>query len=136
MRFLKFLFLLLVLLGGTVGCDIFGSASPVEGLRSKSSLRDSIPLADIDSLSRDNETKIYVEGTVANVAPFLGSGAYELADETGSTWVLTEENLPKIGEQVSIEGQVTYRSISVEEQELGESYLIEIVRRQTTDSAE
>ena len=126
MRLFKFLLILWVLLGGTVGCHLFGFASPGG---------DGSKINNIQSLSADNETEtqVQVEGTVANVAPFLDSGAYELTDESGSIWVVTQQNLPSLGEKVLIEGQLKYRSIPVEEQELGEHYIIEMNREERSD---
>lgn len=81
----------------------------------------------IENLSQQNQnTTVYVRGTVGDRAPFLGTGAYQLQDETGKVWVLTDDILPQTGEEVTIKGQLEYQSIPVRQYELGELYLLEL----------
>lgn len=71
-------------------------------------------------------TIIYIRGQVKDKAPFLGKGAYQLQDDTGKVWVVTNETLPQSGEEVIIKGQIEYQSIPVSGQELGEFYVLEL----------
>jgi hypothetical protein len=69
---------------------------------------------------------VYLKGIVENRAPFLQSGAYQLQDDTGSIWVMTNSTLPNIGDRLVIKGQVSYQSIPLAGQELGEVYVTEL----------
>ena len=71
------------------------------------------------------DSKVYLKGKVANQAPFLEGGAYELQDNTGSIWVVTSRPLPNAGEERSIQGRLKYESIPVEGNELGEFFVLE-----------
>lgn len=69
------------------------------------------------------ETIIYLQGQVTNRAPLLGSAAYQLKDTTGTIWVFTNQDLPNLGDQVSIKGKLQFQSIPIGVQELGEVYV-------------
>ena len=56
---------------------------------------------------------VYLEGQVINRAPLIGFGAYHLKDETGTIWVLTNQVLPNLGDQVLIKGQTQFHSMPV-----------------------
>ncbi|MDT9188464.1 MULTISPECIES: hypothetical protein [Limnospira] len=76
-------------------------------------------------------SKIYIEGTVANLAPFVGAGAYQLQDSTATIWVFTTQPLPSVGEQMLIRGQVNYEQITVEGLpglDIGDFYIQELER--------
>ena len=49
--------------------------------------------------------EVSVRGTVNNSFGALGMGAYELEDETGRIWVLTENGVPTRGSHVRAVGQ-------------------------------
>ncbi|MBW4647308.1 MAG: hypothetical protein KME06_01205 [Kastovskya adunca ATA6-11-RM4] len=69
---------------------------------------------------------VHLRGQVSNRAPFLGNnGAYELQDESGKIWVITDASVPNLGDEVLIQGQAYYQSIPVAGQELGEVYVQE-----------
>ncbi len=72
------------------------------------------------------QNTVYLKGTVENRAPFLQSGAYQIQDGTGSIWVMTNSTLPNVGDQVVMKGEVTYQSIPIAGQELGEVYIKEL----------
>ncbi len=73
-----------------------------------------------------NRSLIQVQGIVVNVAPFLDGGAYQLQDATGSVWVKTDKPLPKKGVSLSVKGEIQYEGISVGQQQLSESYILEV----------
>src|SRR5215471_12539864 len=49
--------------------------------------------------------EILVVGTVTNSFGALGQGAYELSDETGKIWVLTQRGAPSKGARVGAVGR-------------------------------
>lgn len=75
-----------------------------------------------------NKNVIQVQGIVVNIAPFLEGGAYQLQDATGSVWVKTDKPLPPKGVSLSVKGEVQYEGISVGQQQLGESYILEVAQ--------
>lgn len=75
--------------------------------------------------------EVYVEGNVIHKAPFLGSGAYQLEDNSGSVWIVTTAPLPPIGEEVRIRGKVQYESLPLAEQDWGEFYILELKKLET-----
>ncbi len=118
-----------LLLGGLLGCNSlidYGIAVPEES---------NVPLTQVSELQQqqNNGSTIYLKGKVGSQAPFLGSGAYQLQDSTGSVWVLADENLPDRGDEVVIKVQVEYQSIPIGEQDLGQLYVVELeqLERQT-----
>jgi hypothetical protein len=49
--------------------------------------------------------EVLVEGTVINSFGILGQGAYELSDQTGTLWVLTQRGVPAKGARVGAVGK-------------------------------
>jgi hypothetical protein len=81
----------------------------------------------LNQLSETSEgTVIYIKGQVTDNVPFLGQGAYQLQDNTGYVWVVTDQPLPQVGEEIMLKGQVEYESIPVSDQDLGEFYVLEL----------
>ncbi|VXD22586.1 hypothetical protein [Planktothrix paucivesiculata] len=79
--------------------------------------------------------KVYLRGKVKSHAPFLGAGAYQLQDDTGSIWVFTTQPLPPLGQELLIQGKVEYKSLLIKEmkgKDIGDVYLKEIKREQGT----
>jgi hypothetical protein len=76
-----------------------------------------------------SDLTVNLQGKVIKVAPFLGSGAYQIHDTTGSIWVLTEKGLPQPGAEIAIQGQVKYQPIPIGRQEMGEMYILELEQR-------
>ncbi len=77
------------------------------------------------------DNQVYLKGTVESRAPFLETGAYELTDNTGSIWILTTTELPKIGAEITIKGKIRYQSIVVPQfgnQDVGDFYVEELER--------
>ena len=111
-----------------MGCNS-GIAIPILGIR---------PVNQIRNLHKHgkNNHQVYVQGKVSQQAPFLGSGAYQLQDKTGTIWVVTERELPQIGEQVFLKGNLQYQSIPINGQELGEFYLLELEQLQSASETE
>lgn len=102
-----------ILLSGLLGCGKVGL---------------NVPITKIGDLQQNRTaySTVYVKGRVENQAPFLGTGAYEVRDGTGSIWVLTTRTLPNPGDEVLLKGEVQYKSIPINGQDLGEVYIAEI----------
>jgi len=82
-----------------------------------------VPIA---SLMADREAdRVAVSGTVTQRAAILDGWLYEVQDETGSLWVLTEQSEPVVGAIAKVEGIIRYESIVVGEIDAGSIYLEE-----------
>ena len=119
-----------LLVGGMIGCtpvNYLGLAQP-----------STTPIGELSpqpsNVTTAEETIIYLEGTVVDRAPFMGSGSYQLQDETGTVWVVTNGPLPQTGETVQITGKVTYQSIPIGGQEMGELYILEVEKMEANAS--
>jgi predicted small lipoprotein YifL len=86
---------------------------------------DTVAIGQLPQQHQQQET-VQVRGKVKKVVPLVGSGAYQLEDETGAIWVVTPETLPQIGDEIIIEGTLNYQSIPIGEKDLGEFYVREI----------
>ena len=85
------------------------------------------PINAITKIGQANTQKtIQIQGKVITTAPLIDQGAYQLSDETGTIWVLTNQTLPDKGEEIIVRGQLQYQSIPVGRQDLGEFYLVEL----------
>jgi hypothetical protein len=118
--------ILSLLVGGIVGCtplNYLGLAQP-----NITPIGELSPQQTTETTSE--EQLIYLEGKVVDRAPFVDSGSYQLQDETGTVWVLTNGQLPQTGETVQITGKVTYQSIPMGNQDVGELYILEVEKRQ------
>lgn len=82
------------------------------------------PISEVQNNPTTNAT-IYLRGQVTNRAPFLVNGAYKLQDATGTIWIVTNQSVPNVGDEVVIKGQVQFQSIPLAEQEFGEVYVQE-----------
>lgn len=82
--------------------------------------------------NRTAYNKVQIQGKVINIAPFLGTGAYEIQDATGSIWVISNGSLPNSGDELIIKGKVQYKSIPIAGDDLGEVYIEEQEKLQPT----
>ncbi|MCT7974086.1 hypothetical protein [Laspinema olomoucense] len=100
-------------------------------------VKSGVGVTDIEQIHSDwqKQDTVYLKGIVENRAPFLQSGAYQLQDATGSIWVMTDSPLPNVGDEMVMKGQVTYQSIPIAGQELGEVYLKELEQLKRESSA-
>ena len=117
-----------LLLGGLLGCgQLTISSFALPGLAS---------VTPIEQLQQQPKQRIvYLQGKVSDRAPFVGSGAYQLQDSTGTIWVFSEQSLPQPGTEILIKGQLNYASIPVGEQDLGEVYVIQLQQEQEPNQA-
>ncbi len=67
---------------------------------------------------------VHVKGKIAAQAPLgVGVRAYELRDETGSIWIVTNSEVPSTGTSVVVKGTVRHKQISVDGQDQSSVYL-------------
>ena len=107
-----------LLLAGVIGCtpvNYLGLAQPPV-----------TPIRELVEQEKTEDSTIYLQGTVIDRAPFLENGSYQLQDETGTIWVLTNGVLPQPGDQIMIKGEIEYQSIDLDGQDLGELYIVEV----------
>ncbi|MDJ0727342.1 MAG: hypothetical protein QNJ38_19760 [Prochloraceae cyanobacterium] len=74
------------------------------------------------------DRQVSVDGTVTRSISFLESGAYQLQDETGTIWIFTDDELPEAGTALEIKGKLRHKNISIEDRDLGQSYIFETER--------
>lgn len=101
------------------------------GNLTKTALKLNLNVSRIDKIQTKGkiDNQVYLKGKVESLAPFLGTGAYELADDTGSIWIFTREKLPNIGSEITIQGKVRYQSIVVPglgNKDVGDFYVEEL----------
>lgn len=117
----------LILLGGLFSCGNLANSRLNLDFNVNS-------IADIQQKPQP-EANVSLKGKVQNRVPFLGTGAYQLQDNTGSIWVLTKQAIPQKGELILIKGLVRYKGITFKElvgQDLGEVYIEEIEQLKIT----
>lgn len=106
-------------LGGS-GCA--NTAKPdvnLTSLAAPSAVTDIVKLREQQFLN----TTIFLKGKVGTRVPLLGGQVYELQDDTGTVWVLTQEKPPNPGDKVVIKGQVRFQSIPLDGKEQGSLYI-------------
>ncbi len=80
----------------------------------------------IASLSADRtEDKVSIYGSVTQRVALLDGWLYQMQDDTGSLWVLTDRSEPTVGDRAAVAGIVKYEAIVVGEVDAGEIYLEE-----------
>ena len=117
----------LILLSGLFSCGNMANSRLTLDFNANS-------IADIQQ-KRQLEAQVYLKGKVESRAPFLGTGAYQLQDNTGNIWVVTKQTVPQPGEEILIKGLVRYKGITFKElagKDLGEVYIEEIEQLKTT----
>ncbi|MEM9904177.1 MAG: hypothetical protein AAF921_04045 [Cyanobacteria bacterium P01_D01_bin.44] len=81
----------------------------------------------IETLRQDPkpDQPVELEGIVRQRVPLLEGWIYELEDETGRIWVLTEASEPALDETARVSGTVQYEQILIGDVDIGEYYLQE-----------
>ena len=91
-------------------------------------------LAAIASLTDlEQGSEIRIQGTVAQIAPFVNGGAYKITDSTGSVWVITETSLPISGTTVQVGGEVKFHDLQLGSSNFGEIFVAENQTFEPTD---
>ncbi|MBC6420692.1 MAG: hypothetical protein GDA38_03330 [Hormoscilla sp. SP12CHS1] len=70
-------------------------------------------------------TTVYLRGTVIKQVPLLDAQLYQLDDASGKMWVFTTSSLPRLGDEITIAGDIRYESIPVEGLDFSEVYVWE-----------
>ncbi|MER3432776.1 MAG: hypothetical protein C4288_04925 [Leptolyngbya sp. ERB_1_1] len=113
---------LVLLCLSTIGC----SASPDLPAASNNVLSmmepgEQVQIRDVGS-KRDRV--VQVEGKIKAQAPLMGGQrAYEVQDNTGSVWVVTNRAVPTIGSQVTVQGKVRLQKIDLAGQDQSTVYI-------------
>ncbi|HEY9857858.1 MAG TPA: hypothetical protein V6D16_00015 [Candidatus Obscuribacterales bacterium] len=111
-----------LLLVSVVGC----SPLPQSGA-GMLSLRPNVDVTNIQALQQQRELDriVHIQGNVVRQVPLMQKQAYEIQDQTGSIWIVTQKDAPKSGKAVLVKGKVRYQQIPVGSQDLGEIYIEE-----------
>lgn len=102
------------------------SAAEVPAVRLPSFRLSSKSATDINSLTSEQvDETIVVSGEVAQKSALLEGWMYQIRDETGSLWILSDRDVPEVGESVTVEGSVRYEPIMVDSVDASEFYIEE-----------
>ena len=82
-------------------------------------------IANLTDLDVSQSSDIRIQGTVAQTAPFLNGGAYEITDSTGSIWVITETTPPASGTKIQVAGQLKFHDLQLGSSNFGEIFISE-----------
>jgi hypothetical protein len=69
---------------------------------------------------------VYLQGTVGDRTPLLSGQVYQLKDDTGEVWVLSDHKTLTSGKKVRIKGRVYLEKIEAEGIDLSEAYVREL----------
>lgn len=83
------------------------------------------PIADV---RQNQQSPVYLVGTVERQLPLVGQGLYELVDESGAIWVLSSEAPPAVGTSLAIRANLRYEQILLQGQDIGQYYAEELER--------
>lgn len=81
-------------------------------------------------MANQSDETVTISGTVAKRVPILEGWLYQVSDDTGSLWVLSDRSDPAVGELATVQGVVRYEAITVGEIDASEVYLEEQSYRQ------
>ena len=117
--------LIILLVSGLIGCNQI----------TETAIKLNLNVSWIGKIQRKGkiDNQVYLKGVVESRAPFLETGAYELVDNTGSIWIFTTAELPKIGTKMIIKGKIRYQGIVVPQlgnKDVGDFYIEELERRE------
>ena len=89
------------------------------------------------SIARISEKKVgktvYLSGEVVHLAPFVDNAAYQIEDSTGRTWVVSDRQVPALGQTIRIKGKIEYQNLPFDEQNLGDFYVVELEQLPESD---
>lgn len=94
------------------------------------------PTTDLQDLATvPLETVVQVEGKVQKHAPLLSQSLYQIADDTSTVWVISNDGAPDVGATLQIQGVVRYEQILLSGDDIGEYYLQETARTVLEEAA-
>ncbi|MEO0458075.1 MAG: hypothetical protein AAF152_16045 [Cyanobacteria bacterium P01_A01_bin.114] len=97
---------------------------PAVSLPSSSFEKKSMTIGDLRQDPKPNQT-VELEGVVRQRVPLLEGWIYELEDETGRIWILTDASEPVLDTPVYVEGTVQYEQILIGDVDIGDYYIAE-----------
>lgn len=130
----------LMLIAGLVGCSPPGEVAVTEesaGLHMPSRIAQiTRPTATIQELSpaQQNAT-LQIEGQVVGQAPLLEGSMYQLQDDSGTVWVLSDDAPPAASSSVRVVGTLQVEPIRVEGIDISDFYLQESDRQRVDGAA-
>jgi hypothetical protein len=74
--------------------------------------------------------RVKISGTVTKVIPLVSSVAYQVKDDTGEIWVLSENEAPQVDQNIIINGTLKYQNIKIGEEDFGSFYVLESTKQQ------
>jgi len=86
------------------------------------------PVTPIAAASQNRGATVYLAGTVERQLSLVDQGLYELADDSGSIWVLSAEASPPVDASVALRATIQYEQILLQGQDIGEYYAEELER--------
>ena len=129
----------LLTLFSILGCSAVGETSsplfelnmpqPIARLISRTT-----PIEAVHTQSAPSDHPVYLRGRVQQSIPLLNGWIYQLQDDTGSIWVVTQTAAPIVGEEILIKGFANYEPILVAGEDLGEHYIEEQEQIQSWES--
>ncbi|BAQ62988.1 hypothetical protein GM3708_3394 [Geminocystis sp. NIES-3708] len=91
-------------------------------------------ISEIHNLAQTTQP-IKVEGIVKKIVPLLDRKGFEIKDETGSIWVVTQGTIPKVGDRISLEAILKSQDIIIGGEKTKEFYLLyQDIEEVSTDS--
>lgn len=73
----------------------------------------------------DNSQKVQIEGKVIKIVPLVGSFAYQIEDNTGKIWVITQNQPPQLNQEIIVDGILQYQDITIGQEDFGDFYILE-----------
>jgi len=85
-------------------------------------------LRSVEQIARPSQVgkTVYVQGTVGDRIPLVNGLVYQVTDNTGTLWVVSNDNELDAGTQIVLRGKVAYEATPEFGDHIGEIYLWEI----------
>lgn len=81
-------------------------------------------VVEINEIKNHHSTNIVkIEGTVERIIPLLDQKGIEIKDQTGTILVVTNNNISKVGDRISLEGVLKQKEIIIGGEIFKEYYL-------------
>jgi uncharacterized protein YdeI (BOF family) len=110
-----------------IGVGVIGCSPLPHSETGLLSFKPNVDVTKIQTLQRQQKLDrvVYVQGNVLRQVPLVQKQAYEIQDQTGSIWIVTQKRAPQSGAAVLVKGKVRYQQIPIGSQDLGEIYIEE-----------
>lgn len=88
-------------------------------------------VVEIKEIQNQDSTQIVrIEGTVERIIPLLDRKAMEIKDQTGTILVVTNHNISKVGDRISLEGVLKHKEIIIGGETFKEYYLQQVINNE------